>query len=290
VTRKEEPIHPLERIIKAHTADDAISTGSLVTIDIDVAGVNDLYLQVLESFREMGGRFVWDPEKVFFFDHYSPPSTIHAASNQHRMREFAREQGIRNLFDIDAGVCHQVLFDHRVPRPGRTIVLTDSHTTTHGAYGTFSTGVGATDMASILLSGKLWIRVPEVIEIEVVGNLPENAMAKDIILYILGQVGSDGAVYKAIEYSGSAVYSLPLDQRAVLTNMSVEMGAKATYIAPDLAIRDYFGPAETTDSGMRNDPRQDRRSPLRFDVSELAPQAALPGSVDQVVDVAGMPG
>lgn len=239
----------------------------------------------------MGGRRVWDPEKVFFFfDHYSPPSTVMAASNQREMRKFAHDQGITNVFDIDAGVCHQVLFDHRISRPGRAVVITDSHTTTHGAYGAFSTGVGATDMASILLTGKLWIRVPEVVEIELTGKLPGNTMAKDAILYILGELGCDSAVYKAIQYSGSALYSLPLDQRAVLTNMSVEMGAKATYIEPDEAVLTHFRTRETAGARMLGNSQVKASQPIRFDISRLVPQVALPGSVDHVVAVADIAG
>jgi len=128
--------------------------------------------------------------------------------------------------------------------PGMMLVATDSHTTTHGAFGAFSTGIGATDMAAVLLTGEIWLRVPEIVKINITGKTNKGIMAKDIILYIISQLGTDVALYKAIEYSGGVVAEMSLDERLVLCNMSVEMGAKATYIKPDKKVWDYLSQAK----------------------------------------------
>jgi homoaconitate hydratase family protein len=281
-------MHAIERILAMHAGRDRVHAGDVMTVDVDLAGVNDLYLQVLESFWEMGGERVWNPEKtVFFFDHYAPPPTIKSAENQRMMRAFVREQGIDRLLDIHEGVCHQALWQHGWVRPGMLVVITDSHATTHGAYGAFSTGVGATDMAGILLSGKLWLRVPEVIRVEISGRLPQNVMAKDVILKVLGTLRANGAVYKAVEFCGEGVSTMSVDQRAVLTNMSVELGAKASFIPVDSSLEREIAERTTEPYTVPfTDPTYDYSASLDFDVSELEPLVALPGAVDNVVEVA----
>jgi len=286
-------LHALESILARHSDRKSVSAGDLITINVDIAGVNDLYVQVIDEFKRMGGKKVWDPRKVvFFFDHYSPPSTIQASANQQTMRKFCFEQGIDKLYDIHSGVCHRVLFDHGHVCPGSTIVITDSHTTTHGAFGAFSTGVGATDMAAILLTGKMWVKVPEVVRVALEGSPLRMISAKDLILHVLGKIRADGAVYKAIEFTGPATYNLSLEQRAVLANMSVEMGAKAAFIEKSAAEA-----WETHGAHAPQDPPYHRTSEgytyaesFSFNVSELSPQIALPGSVDNVVDVADVAG
>jgi len=285
-------MHALESILAQHSGRSHVAAGDLITIDIDIAGVNDLYIQVIEEFRRMGGKRVWDPSKiVFFFDHYSPPSTIPAASNQRVMREFCHQQGIEHLYDVNEGVCHRVLQDHGLVTPGSTIVVTDSHTTTHGAFGAFSTGVGATDMAAILLTGKMWVRVPEVLRIEIEGTPATDVAAKDIILHVLGTIGADGAVYKAIEFAGSALSRLSLGQRAVLTNMGVEMGAKAAFIEPsDLSLADPEPQRSAHLPNHKTDPDFTYAETFSFDIGALSPQVARPGAVDATTDVADVEG
>lgn len=283
-------MHALQKILAAHAGVSEVKTGDMITAEVDLAEVNDLYLQVIKSFQEMGGVKVWDPEKVtFIFDHFSPASTIKAAENHRQMREFCFEQHIPHLFDIDCGVCHQVMPEHGLVRPGMVLVATDSHTTTHGAFGAFGTGVGATDLATILITGKLWFRVPEIINIRINGTIPPGVMGKDLVLKVLGELGQDIAVYKGIEYSGPAVEGLSLAERMVLCNMAVEMGAKTAYIQPGeevLAyVRQRYGPNFTvyeTDPGFEYDAVYD------FDASDIEPQVALPHSVDNVKPVSAV--
>lgn len=233
-------MHVLEKILARASGKDKVTTGEIVNAKVDFAEVNDLYLQTIYSFYEMGGNKVWDKDKLcFVFDHYAPTPTIKAAQSHKEMRKFVEEQGLTHHFDINAGVCHQVMPESGVVWPGMILVATDSHTTTHGAFGAFGTGVGATDMATIMISGQLWFRVPEVINIEINGNTQPGVMAKDVILHVLGTLGSDVAVYKAIEFTGTYIDDLGVAERMVICNMAVEMGAKTSYMKPNQKVLDY---------------------------------------------------
>jgi len=286
-------MHPLYRILARAANRKRINSGEFIVAKVDLTEINDLYLQVILSFKEMGGQKVWDPQKVaFVMDHYAPAPNIKAAENQKRMREFAKEQGIKYFFDINCGVCHQVMPEAGLVWPDMVLVATDSHTTTHGAFGAFSTGIGATDMAAVLLTGKIWFRVPEIIKIKIQGKIRKGVMAKDIILYIIAQLGTDSALYKAIEFEGETVKEMSLDERLVLCNMSVEMGAKATYIRPDEKVMEYLSevsPEKYKEYQMMkftdDENGADYESVYSFDISDLEPQVALPHRVDNVVPV-----
>ena len=277
-------MHALEKILAQAAGKESVATGEIVNCRVDLAEVNDLYLQTIRSFYEMDGRKVYDPQKItFMLDHYAPASTVQQAENQKQMREFCREQGIELLFDVDQGVCHQVMVDHGLVYPGMVLVATDSHTPIHGAFGAFGTGVGATDMAVIMITGMLWFRIPEVIRINLEGRLPKGVYAKDVILKVIGDLKADYAVYKAVEFTGSAVKTLGISERMTLCNMTTEMGAKTSYIQPDeitLAFlkekvrRDYQ--IFSTDGGY---PYSAEHS---FDISHWHPQLAAPHSVDNV--------
>ena len=167
-------MHAIEKILARHSGRDRVVSGEIITADIDFAEINDLYLQTVYSFREMGGKTVWDRDKAaFVFDHYAPSPTIEASQNHREMRLFRQEQGLTHHFDINAGICHQVMPEAGLVYPGMILVATDSHTTTHGAFGCLGTGIGATDMATVLITGKLWFRVPEIIRIHLEG-MPGN--------------------------------------------------------------------------------------------------------------------
>lgn len=291
-------MHPLHQILARAAGREKVKPGEFIVAKVDLAEINDLYLQVLLSFKEMGGDKVWDPQKItFVMDHYAPAPTIKAAENQKKMREFAHEQGIKHFFDVNRGVCHQVMPEEGLVWPGMMLVATDSHTTTHGAFGAFSTGIGATDMAAVLLTGEIWFRVPEIIKIDIRGKIGKGIMAKDIILYIISQLGTDIALYKAVEYTGEVVADMSLDERLVLCNMSVEMGAKATYIKPDKKVWDYL--SQVKHQKVQEDffikqlgEKEDEvyESVYNFDISNLEPQVALPHRVDNVVPVSQVAG
>ena len=173
-----------------------------------------------------------------------------------------------------------------IVRPGMILVATDSHTTTHGAFGAFGTGIGATDMATVLLAGELWFRVPSVINIEINGNLPEGVFAKDVILHIIGVMKADAAVYAAIEFSGSYIESLGVAERMTICNMAVEKGAKTAYMKPNDKILAYLNERNVGEFIIdETDPDFEFADTYTFDISELSPQLAIPFSVDNVLPV-----
>lgn len=280
-------MHAIEKLLAKKAGKPSVKAGEIINCEIDMAGMNDLYLQTIRSFFEMGGTRVYDPSKVIMFlDHYAPASTIMQAQNQKQFREFCWDQGIDLLMDIDQGVCHQVLADKGLAYPGEIVVITDSHTTTHGAFGAFGTGVGATDLAIILATGKLWFRVPQIIKINFEGKLHKGVYAKDMILYAIGQLGADYAVYKAVEFGGSTLKDLSISERMSMCNMSTEMGAKASYIQPDEITMAFLKEKVTrpyeiyhTDEDFQYD------AEVTFDISNLKPQLSAPSSVDNVYDV-----
>lgn len=277
-------MHAIEKILAKNSGRDKVTAGEVVTAKVDFAEINDLYLQTIYSFYEMGGKQVWDPERAaFVFDHYAPAPDIKSAANHGEMREFAKKNNLRFHFDTNCGVCHQVMPEAGVIYPGMIVVATDSHTTTHGAFGAMGTGCGATDMATILMTGELWFRVPEIIEVRLEGEAPKGVFPKDVVLSVLGKLKADGAVYKAIDFTGSYVDSLNVAGRMVICNMAVEMGAKTAYMQPNddvlayvsrRAVRPYE--VQYTDSDFTY------AESHRFDVSKLEPQLACPHSVDNV--------
>ncbi|MEN6499012.1 MAG: 3-isopropylmalate dehydratase large subunit [Rectinema sp.] len=278
-------MHTIEKILAQASGKSSVTAGEIVTAEVDVGEVNDLYLQVVKSFYELGGTRVAHPERItFVFDHYSPAPSIKAADNHKQMREFCAKMGIEALFDIGKGVCHQVLIENGFVAPGSLVVETDSHTTTLGALGAFGTGVGATDMALILRNGSLWFRVPEVMHIVFDGALKPGVMAKDLILHVIGVLKQDAAIYKCVEFSGSTVSALPVEERLVLCNMSVEMGAKCAYIQPDQKTWDYLAKYGITHAvrDVSTDPDYRYSEEHHFDASAIEPSAALPGSVDNL--------
>lgn len=280
-------MHSIEKIMARASGRSTVRAGEIINVKVDFAQINDLYLQTINSFHEMGGQHVWDCDKVaFVLDHYAPAPTIQAAENQHKMRKFARENQLTHHFDINMGICHQVLAEGGITLPGKIIVATDSHATTNGALGAFGTGVGATDMATVLISGELWLRVPEVIEICIEGRPGKGVYPKDVILYVLGRMKANGAVYKAIDFTGSYVEQLDVPGRMVLCNMAVEMGAKTGYIHPNGKVLDYIERvAAHSYKLLGTDPDYEYSSRYIFEVSDIAPQVAIPHRVDDVRDI-----
>ena len=280
-------MHALEKILAYRAGLKEVRAGEIVNCKVDLAGINDLYPQTMYSFREIGGEKVACPDKVvIFLDHYAPPSTIKAAQTHAEFRQFAREQGIEKLMDVNEGVCHQVLADKGLTRPGMLIVITDSHTTTHRAFGAFGTGVGATDLACILKTGELWFRVPRVVKINLNGTLQPGVYAKDVILHVIGKVKADFAIYKGVEFAGTLIPKLSVSERMALCNMTTEIGAKTAYIQPDEVTISFLKEKGVTEYNIfTTDPDYQYEEELTFDVSEIGPQVAAPFSVDNVYDL-----
>ena len=280
-------MHALEKILAKKSGRDVVRTGEIVNCAVDLAGINDLYLQTVRSFREINAKRMVNPgQVVMFMDHYAPASTITQADNQKQFRAFFGEQGAELVMDVNEGVCHQVLADKGMSFPGQLIVITDSHTTTHGAFGAFSTGVGATDMATILATGKLWFRAPEIIRITITGTPAKGVCAKDVILHIIGTLGADYAVYQGVEFCGPVVEGWSVSERMALCNMTTEMGAKCSYIQPDAVTFAYLESIGVTKYDvMTTDPGFAYTEDLHFNVTDLGPQLAAPSSVENLAPV-----
>lgn len=280
-------MHALEKILAKNAGKDQVETGEIVTAKVDFAEINDLYLQTIYSFEEMGGKKVWDKERAtFVFDHYAPCPDIQSSANHQEMRDFAKKNDLKYHFDVNTGVCHQVMVEAGVILPGEIVVATDSHTTTHGAFGALGTGCGATDMATILMTGELWFRVPEIIEVRLEGKTKEGVYPKDVVLKVLGKLRADGAVYKAIDFTGSYVEDLNVAGRMTICNMAVEMGAKTAYMQPNEDVLNYLeGRAQRDFEIQTTDEDFEYGETYTIDVSEIEPQLACPHSVDNVFDL-----
>lgn len=280
-------MHAIEKLLAAKAGKKEVHAGEIINCNVDIAGINDLYYQTVKSFFEMGGENVFDPQKiVLFFDHYAPCATAKQADNHKKFREFAKAQGISHLMDINEGVCHQLMADYGFSYPGEIVVITDSHTTTHGAFGAFGTGVGATDLATILVTGKLWFKVPEIIRIRLEGKLPKGVYAKDVILHIIGDLKADYGVYKAVEFTGPVLKEFDISERMALCNMTTEMGAKTSYIQPDEITKKYLREKVTRSYEIyHTDDDYEYIADLVYDVSAIKPQVAAPFSVDNVDDI-----
>ena len=277
-------MHAIEKILAKNSSRDVVHTGEIVMAKVDFAEINDLYLQTVYSFYEMGGEKVWDNTRcAFVFDHYAPCPDVMSASNHKEMREFAQKNNLKYHFDIDSGVCHQVMPEAGVIYPGMIVVATDSHTTTHGAFGAMGTGCGATDMATILMTGELWFRVPEIIEVRLEGETQKGVFPKDVILEVLGKIRADGAVYKAIDFTGSYVENLNIAGRMTICNMAVEMGAKTAYMKPNQEVIDYVTERAVRQFEIQEtDPDFVYSESYLFDVSKIEPNLACPSSVENV--------
>lgn len=266
-----------------------------VMADIDIAMIHDLTGPLaVESFNKIGTEKVWDSSKIVIpFDHQVPADSLDSANNHIFMRNFVKEQNIENFYDVNEGVCHQVLPEKGHVLPGTLIVGADSHTCTYGALGSFSTGIGSTDMAMVLSTGQLWFKVPETIRFNVEGKLKENVSAKDVILNIIGQVGADGASYKSCEFAGETISEMNISQRMVLSNMAIEMGGKTGIIEPDTKTYQYLENrvsgknkarlnAFKEKSNLKTDLDSASLEIIDIDVSNLEPQVACPHNVDNV--------
>ena len=269
-----------------------VFAGDIVVVPVDLAMAHDGTAPLtINSFREMGGEKVWDPNLIILVIDHVAPSSFEGTSNLHKlMREFTHEQNIKNFYDIGWGVCHQLMVENHVTS-GMVVVGADSHTCTYGALGAFATGIGSTEMAAVFATGKLWFRVPETIQCRFTGEIPPNVMAKDLILHMVGEIGADGATYKAIDFSGDVVKKLSVDGRLTLCNMVVEMGAKSGIIQPDQKTYEYLKSKNRFPKTMlKNDPNIKFKEIYEFEISKLEPQIACPPTVDNVKSVSEVEG
>lgn len=277
----------IEKIIRKNTGIAEAKAGDIVTVNVDRVMIHDIFIPfVKEKFEEMGFTRLWDPDKVvLIFDHLVPASQVDDTRHFQVGNEFVRKYGMKNIHRSD-GICHQLMTEAGYVKPGNVVFGTDSHTTTYGCVGAFSSGVGYTEMASILGTGTLWIKIPETIKVVIDGELPSNVTSKDVILRLIGDLGADGATYKALEFTGSTVKAMSVASRMTMANMAVEAGAKCAVFTPDEKTAAYcemeLGQAERD---LVGDPDAVYVKEIHYTAEELVPVLACPSQVDNIQPV-----
>ncbi|AFM23280.1 3-isopropylmalate dehydratase large subunit [Desulfomonile tiedjei] len=284
-----------EKILAAHADMSSVEPGQLISARVDIALANDITLPLaLEPFREAGGTKVFDPAKVVVvLDHFNPAKDIASAQMLSKAREFARELGLIHFYDVGVmGIEHVLLPEQGLVVPGDLVVGADSHTCTYGALAAFSTGVGSTDFAAAMLTGKCWFKVPETMRFVLTGKPGPWVCGKDVILHIIGEIGVDGALYKSMEFSGEGVAELSMSDRFTISNMAIEAGAKNGIFPFDRATKDF---ADVHGSRpyvvQESDPDAVYEQTKTIDLGSLEPVVALPflpSNVRPVSEVKGM--
>lgn len=266
-----------ERIISQH-AGQTVSAGDIAIVDVDGVMATDATAPfAIQAFKAMGGEQVWHKEKAFLVIDHAAPAPNERVANLHKlMRDFAREQAIK-LYDVGAGICHQLMVENRHVRPGDLFLGADSHTPTYGALGALAVGVGSTDLAGVLRTGQTWLKVPATVLFTLNGQLARGVTAKDVILFLVQKMGVEGAVYEAIEFNGPAVARMSLASRMVLTNMVAEMGAKTGFVDTTGLVLDAPFVHQHVDE------KANFRAKYTLDLSDLRPQIACPHSPDNVL-------
>ena len=269
-----------QKIFARHTGRGSVAAGELITADVDLVLGNDITSPVaIKEMKKAGERVKYPDKVVLVLDHFVPAKDIKSAEQCKTVRDFAAEQGIRHFYDVGrAGVEHALLPELGLIRPGMLVIGADSHTCTYGALGCVSTGVGSTDMAAAMLTGKLWFRVPEAVKIVLTGSLKRFVTGKDVILTLIGMLGVDGATYKSLEFFGN-VSALSVDDRLTIANMAVECGAKNAFFPVDEAAAEYLRSRGAEYAGSDvvlpdNDAEYGRT--IELDLSSVMPAVAFP--------------
>jgi 3-isopropylmalate/(R)-2-methylmalate dehydratase large subunit len=283
-----------EKILAAASGRDYVKPNDIVEAKVDMAMINEITGPLaIQMFKRIGLSKVWDNQRiVLVLDHQVPADSIKSAELHKIMRAFAREQNIPYLYDVgDGGICHQVMVERGHVRPGELIVGADSHTCTYGALGAFATGIGSTEMAAVFATGKIWLKVPSAIKINVIGKFRKFVTPKDLILDVIGKIGADGAIYKAVEFTGPTIREMSISGRLTLCNMTVEMGAKSGIIEPDEKTIQYVRTRTNKSFNIfKSDLDADYERTLEFNVDDLEPMVACPPSVDNVKPVKDVEG
>lgn len=281
----------IEKIIRNNVG-HAVKPGDIVTVNVDRVMIHDIFIPfVAEKFEEMGFKKLWDPDKVvLIYDHLVPASQLDDTRHFHVGDAFAEKYGMKNVHRSD-GICHQLMTEAGYVKPGNIVFGTDSHTTTYGCVGAFSSGIGYTEMASILGTGTMWIKVPETIKVVIDGELPANVMSKDVILRLIGDLGADGATYRALEFTGSAVKNMSVASRMTIANMAIEAGAKCALFTPDEKTAEYCE-IELNDfqKSLVGDGDAAYLKTMTYRGEDFVPVMACPSQVDKIRDVSTLEG
>ena len=273
----------IQKIISRNIGHD-VKPGDIVTVNVDQVMIHDIFIPfVADKFEEMGFTRLWDPDKVvLIYDHLVPASQVDDTRHFRVGNEFVEKYGIKNIHRSD-GICHQLMTEALYVKPGDIVFGTDSHTTTYGCVGAFSSGIGYTEMASILGTGTMWIKVPETIKVVIEGELPSNVTSKDVILRLIGDLRADGATYQALEFCGNTVERMSVASRMTMANMAIEAGAKCALFTPDEKTAEYCE-IELTEKELSlvGDADASYIRTIRYQAEKLVPVLACPSQVDNI--------
>lgn len=284
-----KPMNITEKILAEHSNLDEVSAGQLITAKVDITLANDITGPVaINEFNKIGVDKVFDKERVVFVpDHFVPNRDIKSAEQVKQIREFARKQELTHFFEVGRmGIEHALLPDNGIVTSGDIVIGADSHTCTYGAIGAFSTGMGSTDIACAMASGDTWLKVPSAIKVEFNGKLNKWVSAKDLILYLIGNIGVDGALYKTLEIGGSTIRELPMDGRFTICNMAIEAGAKNGIIEPDEITKKYLSERSIrTPKFYTSDKDAEYEKVIVYNTEEIEPVVAFPHLPENVKPV-----
>ncbi|MEH2930178.1 3-isopropylmalate dehydratase large subunit [Candidatus Ventrimonas sp. KK005] len=282
----------VEKILSHKIGAGAVKPGEIITVDVDQVMLDDIMIPfIVDKFQEMGFKKVWDPDKaVLIYDHLVPASQQDDTRHYQVGEKFIRDCGLTHVHRSD-GICHQLMTESGYVKPGDVVFGTDSHTTTYGCVGAFSTGIGYTEMAAILGTGKLWVKVPETILVRIEGKLPEGVMSKDVILRLIGDLGADGATYRALEFAGSAVEEMSVASRMTMANMAIEAGAKCAAFTPDKKTAEYCNmELDEFQKNLKGDEDASYVKTLVYQAEDFVPVLACPSQVDKIRPVRELAG
>jgi 3-isopropylmalate/(R)-2-methylmalate dehydratase large subunit len=281
-----------EKILARKSGKERVEPGDIVTARPDICLSHDNTAAIAKTFAKIGVERVFDPDRlVFILDHCTPAADSKHAENHKTIREFVKAHRVRNFYDINTGICHQVLPEKGHVVPGELVVGSDSHTTTHGAFGALAIPIGRSEMAATWATGELWFRVPQTIKITLAGSFLPRVGAKDLILRIIGDVGAAGADYRSVEFTGPLASAMTIPQRMTMCNMTIEMGAKCGSFDLDDTTRAWLRGRVTKEyTEVHADPDAACEQLLTYDASGLVPQVACPHRVDNVKPVGEVAG
>ncbi len=282
----------IEKIIRHNTGSHNVKPGDIVTVKADRVMIHDIFIPfVADKFEEMGFKKLWDPDRaVLIYDHLVPASQLDDTRHFRIGDAFAGKYGMKHVHRSD-GICHQLMTEAGYVKPGDVVFGTDSHTTTYGCVGAFSSGIGYTEMASILGTGTMWVKVPETIKVVIEGKLPEDVMSKDIILRLIGDLGADGATYQALEFTGSTVDEMSVSSRMTIANMAVEAGAKCALFTPDEKTAEYCEiQLSEFQKSLTGDEDAVYKKVIRYRAEDFVPVMACPSQVDKIKPVSELEG
>lgn len=278
-----------QKAIERASGETDLSPGQIVDAYPDLYMSHTASWRCIRTLEKMGVDKLYDVDRIaMVMDHISPAMSAKTAADHQLCREFADRMGVRTFYDVNAGIAHIVLMEHGHIKPGQFVIGTDSHSTIYGALGALGTGVGFSEITAAWVTGKLWVKVPESVRVDISGTLPVGTYAKDVMLKLVGDLGADGLTYCSVEFDGSYVEATSVSERMTFCNLAMEMGAKNAYVRPDATTGRYLsdvGLSPDEYEVLLPDPGAEYRQTVDLDGSSLEPQIAVPHTVDNVVGV-----